>query len=517
MPVPAELASTPSVAGPVGSLALSVVCPRAPTLALRALRWHQDLQRLGVVLPLFVAHDVGLLLACDNDQLDLGPRVPVEPLLAQVGGDAREFAAYSKIIEEIATSEAARRSRMLRMGDDLVVVLLARLLGTVAERIAEPPSSQASVPLDVQVVERLEPQLPQLFQTVQRGCEVATLRALAEQRLLLLTLVDALDLDTLALFGLVGGDVSAGAMAQVDLLSVLGAPEANDVVDFSLEILPSVLEAKARPGSSSHAAFGYAGLSRKGSIDSLVLTELAWDELEMMRRLIDDEVFYYSREQARDEARRVHYVLIDASASMRGDRATFARGMAVASAKQLLLAGEDVVFRFFDARLYEPHATRNGQLPVAHVLSFKGERGRNPGKVFRELVGQLEISALRDARQPIVHLYTHAALYIPRETVAALSRLAHVAAIFMLPSNGELHLDYLDLLDAYWVVDHQALSSRNTRAKEARRILGALDGQTQAWRADDVETDVDGEPTSRRAGPPSRPISRGPASSRGLA
>jgi hypothetical protein len=511
MPVPAELANTPSVAGPVGSLALSVVCPRAPTLALRALRWHQDLQRLGVVLPLFVVHDVGLLLACDNEQLDVAPRVPVEPLLAQAGGDAREHFAYAKIVEEIAASEAARRSQSLRMGDDLVVVVLARLLRAVADRVGEPPGYVANVPLDAQLVERLEPQLPALFRSVQRRGEVATLRAFAERRLLLLTLVDALDLDTLALFGLVGGDASAGAMAQVDLLSVLGAPEANDVVDFSLEILPSVLETRARPGSGSHAAFGYAGLSRKGSIDSLVLTELAWDEQEMLRRLLDDEVFYYSREQARDEARRVHHVLIDASASMRGDRATFARGMAVASAKQLLLAGEDVVFRFFDARLYEPHAARNGQLPVAHVLGFKGERGRNPAKVFRELVSQLEISALRDSRQPILHLYTHAALYIPRDTVAALARLAHVAAIFMLPSGNQLHLDYLDLLDAHWVVDHQALSSRHTRAQEARRILGDLDGQTQAWRADKVAVDVDGEPTSRRGGPASRSLPRGPS------
>ena len=142
-------------------------------------------------------------------------------------------------------------------------------------------------------------------------------------------------------------------MAQVDLLGVLGQPEANDVVNFSLEILPSVLEAKTRPGAGTHPAFGYAGLARKGSIDSLVLSELAWDADELMRRLADDEVLYYAREQAHDEARRVHHLLIDASASMRGDRATFARGMALASAKKLLLAGEDVVLRFFDSRLYE--------------------------------------------------------------------------------------------------------------------------------------------------------------------
>ena len=255
---------------------------------------------------------------------------------------------------------------------------------------------------------------------------------------------------------------------------MLGQPEANDVVNFSLDILPSVLEAKTRPGAGTHPAFGYAGLARKGSIDSLVLSELAWDADELMRRLANDEVLYYAREQTRDEARRVHHVLIDASASMRGDRATFARGMALASAKKLLLAGEDVVLRFFDSRLYEPRAARGGQLPVGYLLSFKGERGRNPARVFGELARFLEVTATRDARQIVVHLYTHAALYIPRETVSAIRQSARLAAVFMLPSGGELSLDYLDLLDAYWVVDHQVLASRGARADEARRILGGV-------------------------------------------
>jgi len=173
-------------------------------------------------------------------------------------------------------------------------------------------------------------------------------------------------------------------------------------------------------------------------------------------------------------------ILIDASGSMRGERATFARGMALAAAKKLLLSGEDVVFRFFDARLYEPHPARSGQLPVAHLLSFKGERGRNPARVFLELDTALELLLERDGRQPIVHLFTHAALYIPRSTVEKLIAKAKLACVFMLPSGGSLDLDYLDLLDAYWVVDHKALSNRGARAREARRILDDVGAQTTA-------------------------------------
>ena len=165
---------------------------------------------------------------------------------------------------------------------------------------------------------------------------------------------------------------------------MLGAPEANDVVNFSLEILPSVLETKTRPGAGSHAAFGYSGLARKGSIDSLVLTELAWDELELLRRIADDEVLYYAREQAHDEERRIHHMLVDASATMRGERATFARGMAIASAKKLLARrrGRGVPLLRLAPVRGAPGARRRSS-PRRTCCRFKGERGRNPGARLR--------------------------------------------------------------------------------------------------------------------------------------
>ena len=282
-----------------------------------------------------------------------------------------------------------------------------------------------------------------------------------------------------------------GALAQVELLASLETPEANDVVNFSLEILPSVLETKAKPAASTVAAFGYSGLGRRGSIDNMVLTELAWDDQELSRRIIDNEVLYYAREQQHEEEGREHLLLIDASASMRGDRATFARAMALATGKKLLLEGEEVAFRFFDSRLYEPHHAHRQDLPTAHILSFKGERGRNPARVFTELVTVLDLSR-RHGEPPVVHLFTHAALYIPRDIVQQVRNQAQIAAMFILPSGGKLELDYLDLLNAHWVVDHSILSGGGEqRAEAARNILTA---ETPNYEPDDDES-----PKSRRA------------------
>jgi hypothetical protein len=473
VPVPASLLKDPSVVGPLGSLALSQVRPQSAVLALRAARWHAGLERLGVVLPFAVVHDVGLLFAVPREQVDIGPRCDMAVLGGGRGPDLVTLTeSYRNILAEIGESEAASKGGSLKMSDDLMVVILSRLLGTVAARLTVSPAYRSAIPMDASLFESLDGQLPQLFVAARRAFEVAALEAIAVARLFVLTMSDALDLDTLRLFGMLGSEASAGALAQVDLLAALESPEANDIVNFSLEILPSVLETKTRPAAGTSAAFGYSGLGTRGSIDSMVLTELAWDDMELARRLVDNEVLYFAREQSRDEQRRVHYLLIDASASMRGDRQTFARGMAIATGKKLLLEGEDVAFRFFDSRLYELHRAKAGALPTAYVLSFRGERGRNPARVFAELATDLDLLRHRDPRSPVVHIFTHAALYIPREMVQAVKNHAHLAAVFILPSGGKLDLDYLDLLDAHWVVDHATLASRDARNDAAKSILG---------------------------------------------
>lgn len=521
MPVPPQLERDPAVAGPLGSLALSQVRPLAPSMALRALRWHENLERLGTILPFFLVHDIGLLFAAPSEQLDIGPRADVVAVLkARSAPNAeavsRSVTSYRKTLEEIADCEAARRAGALKLGDDLVTVLLARLLSQIAVPNLPRPAYRAHVPVDPALFERIEPQLTSLYVQLDRSFEVAVLNQLDSARLSVLTLTDALDTDTLRLFGLLGTDGGVGALSHVDLIAAFQSPEANDIVNFSLEILPSVLETKTRPAAGTTSAYGYSGIGTRGSIDSMVLSELAWDDAELARRIADNELLYYAREQSKDEQRRVHVLLVDASASMRGDRQTFARGVALATGKKLLLEGEEVIYRFFDSRLYEMARAKNGQLPTAYLLSFRGERGRNPTRVFTELATELELMKQREAKTAVVHLFTHAALYIPRDLVSELRQRAHMAAVFILPSGGELKLDYVDLLDAYWVVDHDTLSKKEARSDAAKSILGESEGLRRDLSAQESSEPRGPEslrsgPTSKRP-PPSSRVSRPPMS-----
>ncbi len=472
MPVSRALEKDPAIVGPLGGLLLSSVRAASPMMIVRAIRWYRDLARLGIDLPFFMVHDIGLLYAAPREQLQLGPRTGADAVIARTPGIGDRLAAYRDIVSEIGQSEASSRARTMRLSDDLVVVVLARILGSVAQRSGARAPYPASIPLDPEMVRDLDAQLPQLFAGTARTFEASTLEALARARLHVLTLSDALDLDTLRLLGMLGPESSAaGALAHVDLLAAISSTAANDIVNFSLELLPSILETRRSHSAGTHAVHGYAGIGTKGSFDSMVLTELAWDSEEFSRRLLDNELLYYTREQAQDEARRLHYLVIDASASMRGDRQVFARGLAIALGKKLQLAGEEVWMRFFDSRLYDVQRARPGQLPAAYLLGFKGERGRNPARVFAQLATEIALLRARDQRDPVIHLITHAALHVPRPLVQEVARQAHLFGVFILPSGGTLDLEYLDLLEGHAVVDHATLSQRGARAAAASKIV----------------------------------------------
>lgn len=474
MPVSAAQAKDPVIAGPLGGLALSAVRAATPMMIVRAVRWYRDLARLGVHLPFFFVHDFGLLYAAPKEQLEIGARPGVDGVIARIPRASELLATYRSILGEIASSEASTRARSMRLNDDLVVVVLARVLGSIVQRTNVKAPYSATLPIDPEMVRDLEGQLGQLFAALPRTFELAALDVLARARLHILTLADALDLDTLRLLGMLGPEsTAAGALAHVDLLAAISSPAANDIVNFSLELLPSVLETHRAKATGTHAVHGYAGVGNKGSLDSLVLTELAWDENEFARRMVENELLYYTREQAPDEARRLHYLLIDASASMRGDRQVFARGLSIALGKKLQLAGEEVWMRFFDSRLYEVQRAREGRLPATYILGFKGERGRNPARVFAHLATELELLRARDQRAPVVHLITHAALHVPRQLVQEVRRHAHLFGVFILPSGGELDLEYLDLLEGHAIVDHATLSEKTARAAAATKIVAA--------------------------------------------
>jgi hypothetical protein len=476
VPVSPALEADPAIVGPLGGLLLSFVRAGSPMLALRAVRWWRDLARLGVELPLFLVHDLGLIYAAPRDRIEMAARPGVDAATAGVPKLGELLLAYRTLLLEVAEGQAASAAQGMRLSDDLVVVVLARLLSALVAD-AQGPGRRSpwpvTLPLDPELMRDLDAQLPALFAAAPRSYEQQVLADFARNHLRVLTLADATDLDTLRLLGMLGGESArAGALAHVDLIAALSSPAANDIVSFSLELLPSVLETRRARPAGTRPEEGYGGVGRDGSIDSMVPTELAWENEELARRMFEGEMLFYSREEAPQEARRVHQILIDGSASMRGEREIFARGLAIALGKKLQLGGEEVGMRFFDSRLYDMQRGR-ASLPAAWILGFKGERGRNPARVFAQLATEVALLRAHDARDPVVHVITHAALHVPRHLVQEVRKHARLFAVFILPSGGVLDLEWLDLLDGYAVVDHATLLQKGARAAAATKIVGA--------------------------------------------
>jgi uncharacterized protein (DUF58 family) len=203
-----------------------------------------------------------------------------------------------------------------------------------------------------------------------------------------------------------------------------------------------------------------------------VLSELAYDREIFEQKIVDNELLYYGREKQREDERRLQYIMIDCSASMRGQRQVFARGLALALIKKLTLEGDEIWVRFFDSRMHETiKVGRSGQVPVPYLLSFRSERGRNYGKVFRQLV--VEVTRLRreQKRRVVLYIITHGQCHIEPELATALKQQAFLYGVIVLPSSDQLP-EFVQLLDRSQIVAGDVLTSRAERQRRALDIVG---------------------------------------------
>jgi len=376
-------------------------------------------------------------------------------------------------MQEISATELANVATTWRGNSQLVAVILSRLLRVPLE--TWPRRRQwrqtADLPLDPAIYRAPLPR----GQVAQTTTDLATsLQShLAGNRLYILTAAEQVDLDTLRLLSLFEDGPEGGTSLDLaDLLTIFSSPEAHNVVNFSMDLLPSVLEAVRQSGAQTSSLDGYATIERRGSIDSVMLSELAYDEDLFERKLIDNELLYYGHEKEHTEQRTLHYIMVDSSASMRGQREVFARGLALTLSKKLLIQGGRVWIRFFDSRAYTIRdlTLPGGQSAIAHLLSFRSERGRNYSRVFAQIAGELRTLRRKQRRDVFLYLITHGQCHIDRSLARQLAQSAQVYGVFMLPS-ASLHLDYLDELAGYQIVEQQTFATRRASVDRALEIV----------------------------------------------
>src|ERR1041384_4934536 len=118
VPVPAERRRS-FLARQVATMALSHVQVDTPMALVRAAAWSNSLMRMGVYLPLFVIHDVGVMLSMSRGTGGYALR-PREAQLARIQvplGAKPQLDQYRRLLENIAASEVTERLPPLRRRD----------------------------------------------------------------------------------------------------------------------------------------------------------------------------------------------------------------------------------------------------------------------------------------------------------------------------------------------------------------------------------------------------------------
>jgi hypothetical protein len=453
----------------LGTLALSCVSVPNVMGLVRAAAWHNHLLRLGLPLPFVVVHDLGALLASGGQ---IGTTVARTKAVRHPPTLNPLLSRYEDLLRQLASSDVVQTATSWRIRDELVAVLLYKLLRDLCARWPEHRTwvGAEELPLDPGIY--LDATIETHYVDFDPRIVLSFLSYLTEHRLHLLTSIEQIDLDTLRLLGLFhGGGALGGKVDLADLLQVFSSPEANDVVNFSMELIPSVLETKRAAGVQIFSVDGYSSIERHGSVDSVVLSEFAFDQDIFEQKVVDNELYYYGHEKQRTEERRLQYLLVDSSASMRGVRQVFARGLALTLIKKLSLKGDEVWLRFFDSRLYDViRVEERHEAAVPYLLCFRSERGRNYGRVFHQLLGELERLRRQDSRPIVLYFITHGQCHIAAELVDRLRQVVFLYGVFILPSST-LHLDYLPLLQRHQIVAAEALSSREKQVDRALEIV----------------------------------------------
>jgi hypothetical protein len=461
MPAPIDLGEG-ELARQLATLAMSEVGPSGSEEAIQSVIWWNMLTRLGPRPPLVVVHDLGLLLARGRDRqphlLQPAPRGPLSAVRVQ----------YRSLLAAVAGAELVESLGTASLRDETIVVVLARVLGDAYLRWAARPRGVGALELPA-VSPAYGQDRVKLAKAWDPGWALPFLQRFTEHDRAVMARLDQIDVSALRLLGLFS--VEGGLPDLVDLYQVVGASGVADIVDFSLQLLPSLLETKRRRSVQKFSIDGYASIERRGAIDALLPSELAHDEEVFAQKALGDDLLYYARERAPDAGRRVNLLLVDASASMRGVRQVFARGLALALCKKLSLLGGEVWLRFFDSRLHERlDIGRSARRELPRLLLFRSERGRNYARVFADLAADIGRLRRDEGREVAVTFITHGECHIPHPTVEALARDSSLYGIFVLPSRP-IALSYLQLLHRYQVVTAETLAKGSSSRRRALEIV----------------------------------------------
>ena len=155
-------------------------------------------------MPFWVVHDLGMLMVMGPDDAPIGPRPGITDGWE---GTAREqLEAYSVGLREVAGSEMLEAMRRWSPSDDLIAVLLLRVLRPIFEQVETSGRPASEVfPMNPNLFEGVEGRLGHILPKYDYGHDYTFLAGLIESWLSVVIAIEQVDLDTLQLLGMFPG------------------------------------------------------------------------------------------------------------------------------------------------------------------------------------------------------------------------------------------------------------------------------------------------------------------------
>jgi len=465
--------STPSLKS---ELALSAVFVGNNSLLLKTIAWQRRLSQFRKGIPLFVVHDVGhALRSMPHEEFHIGIRKNTQKrLLENRTASEKEriielLGDYKTLIQRVSGTELAAVIRKQKVDEVFLAGLLVHLFQgfyfqNERDSLIFPEVMNEKFLKDLSYSNSLTVSQANKF--------LEAIQYIVNQRKQLLITVEQVDCSSLRLMELTNGP-SQASNYFLELLQVFSMSSAQDIARFSLDLLPSVLETKKSRGSQTYAVDGYASVDNRGGIESLLPSELVYDDDIFDRRYLQKEQFFYAREKDHELKERLHYFIVDASASMRGLRTMFARGVALAMAKKALLFGDQVVWRYFDSRLYEKKELTIENMHTPYLLSFRGEKGRNTTAVFTDLHREVKRMGDHPSKEIVISLFSHGRCVIRPEVALGIRKYAQLYGIFVLPAQAHINKERWGHFDGYELIHAEVLEDRAQRQNKALSLLEA--------------------------------------------
>jgi hypothetical protein len=354
----------------------------------RLAAWLRGGAAAGWPLPLGLARDLGLLLSRPPDQRPIARPAHLS--------SADDTASYLAFLERLAALPLVRELPDWRPAptDAVLAVLLTRLIESLSlPDVYRLPAGDEGAALTRNLAQLIgQTDAAKLWAATDPAQRPDWNRLLPPEALARIEVnLRGLDRDEVRFLVQYGPSLPGTPDPRdlLDLLSLTGLPPAVRLaLGQSLRLLPHLTGPRGG-GQQTYPEGGYEGLARRGSLDSLLPTELAYHAELLLHRVHNGEALYYGRERPRERRRELAYVVAQAGLGLGGDGQVLARALLLALGQAMRRRGYEVQYSFAGAALAGPRPLdRPGE--IGRVLYHREAGGADAAAVLSGVLRHLK-------------------------------------------------------------------------------------------------------------------------------